>query len=90
MPAIPNVLKISSKSNQEKTFQRELGKYLDEMGIDRKLINYMDGSQNTDLYTVTIGELMAVKLVTNHLHGSILMYDSVCKSLSPADYCIRR
>jgi hypothetical protein len=89
MPAIPNALKISTKADQEKAFQSDLDKYLNEMGIDRKLIKYI-GDKSTDIHAMEINELVAVKLATNHSHGASFMNNTVCKSSPPADNCIKR
>ena len=89
MPAIPNALKISTKADQEKAFQSDLGKYLNEMGIDRKLMKYI-GDKSTGIHAMEIKELVAVKLATNHSHGSSFMNNMACKSSPPTDNCIKR
>ena len=89
MPAIPNALKISTKADQERAFQNDLRKYLNEMGIDPKLLKYI-GDKSLDIHAMEINELVAFKLATNHTHGASFMNQSVCKSSPPADNCIKR
>ncbi len=89
MPAIPNALIISTKADQEKAFQSDLGKYLDDMGIDRKLMKYI-GGKSAGIHAMAINELVAIKLATNHSHGASFMNNAVCKSSPPADNCIQR
>ena len=89
MPAIPNALKISTKADQEKAFQNDLGKYLNEMGVDRKLMKYI-GDKGEGIHAMEINELVAVKLATNHSHGASFMNNTVCRTSPPADNCIKR
>ncbi len=90
MPAIPNALKISTASSQEADFQRDLGNYLDEMGISRKLMKYTSGAEPAAPHRMIIYELAELRVVTNRVHATSIVNNLVCKASPPADNCIKR
>jgi hypothetical protein len=90
MPAIPNALKVSTAASAEITFKRDLGAYLDEMGINPNLMKYIYRGVNTPSYPMRADELFDLNVVTGRLHGSDLIENRACWVLPPASYCIRQ
>jgi hypothetical protein len=88
--ASDTVLKASTAEKPEDEFQRDLGKYLDEMGVSRELLATMEKVPVGLLQNLRFSEIAALKLMTEHGFVASLATNAMCQSSPPADNCIKR
>jgi hypothetical protein len=84
------VLKASTAEKPQDEFRRDLGKYLDEMGVSRDLLAAMEKVPAGLLQHLESSEIATLKLKSEH--GSVvdLGTNAMCQASPPADNCIKR
>jgi hypothetical protein len=90
MHAGGKILKASNAKKPEDDFQRDLGKYLDEMGVSRELLATMEKVPAGSLQNLRFSEIAALRLMTEHGFVASLATNAMCLSSPPADNCIKR
>ena len=84
------VLEVALAKKLEVEFQEGLGKYLDEMGVDRTLLAIMDKVPPLGLHYLSQDELAGPKLMTERVPIASLAINAACQPASPADSCVKR
>ena len=82
--------KASSPTREETEFYKRVSKYLDDMGVSRALIAYMDKAKPASLYYVPLIELKTSRLVTGRASTADITDNALCKQPKPAKNCVSR
>ena len=90
MHANGKILEVSTTKKPADDFHRDLGKYLDEMGVSRELLATMERVPAGLLQNLKFSEIAALKLMTEHGFVASLATNAMCQSSPPADNCIKR
>ncbi len=89
-PASGTVQKTAAAKTPDGDFQRDLGKYLDEMGVGSELFATMEKVSAGLLRTLSYAELEAFKLMTERTFVASDAARAMCRTSPPADNCIKR
>lgn len=84
------ILKTAVARNSDDDFQRDLGKYLDEMGVSNELLATMEKVSGGLLRILSYAELEAFKLMTERPFVASDASRAMCQTTPPAENCIKR
>ncbi len=70
--------------------RRELGKYLDDMGVKKTLIDLIVATPHEDIRILNVYELKAYGLATEYWDMEVLVQYRVCTTNTPPAHCVVR
>lgn len=73
-----------------KKMRRELGKYLDDMGVKKTLIDLIMATPYEDIRILDVYELKAYGLATEYWNIEVLVQYRVCTTNTPPEHCVVR
>jgi len=73
-----------------KKMRRELGKYFDDMGVKKTLIDLIVATPHEDIRILNVYELKAYGLATEYWNMDVLVQSRVCTTSTPPAHCIVR
>jgi hypothetical protein len=84
------ILKTAVTKNSDYDFQRDLGKYLNEMGVSSELLAAMEKVSAGLFRILSYAELEEFKLMTERTFVASDAARAMCQTSPPAENCIRR
>ncbi len=84
------ILKTALAKNSDDEFQRDLGKYLDEMGVSSEFLATMEKVSGGLIRILSHAELEAFRLMTERPFVASDASRAMCQATPPAENCIKR